>query len=184
MTEPTLVTERLYLRQWQPSDYAVFAEINANSEVMKYFPKALSPKLSDAIADKCQKLIADKGWGFWAVSLKADEAFIGMVGLNETHADMPFAPSVKIGWRLHQDYWGQGYATEAARAALEFAFSELGVEEVVAFTAVINQRSQLIMRRIGMSNTQDNFSHPMLESSHRLAEQVLYKITQQDWEQS
>ena len=172
-------TERLYLRQWRASDFAIFAEMNADLDVMKYFPKPLSPKVSDAIANKCSQLIENKGWGFWAVSLKETDTFIGMVGLNEAHADMSFTPAIEIAWRLHKDYWGQGYATEAARASLNFAFDTLGLDEVVAFTAVINEHSQLIMQRIGMSNTQENFYHPMLEPNHRLAEHVLYKITQE-----
>jgi RimJ/RimL family protein N-acetyltransferase len=179
-------TERLYLRQWQASDFAIFAEMNADPEVMQYFPKLLTPRVSDVIANKCQQLIADNGWGLWAVSLKGDEEnsgdFIGFVGLNDTHANMSFAPAVEIAWRLHNDYWGQGYATEAARASLHFAFTELGLEEVVSFTAVINKRSQKLMQRLGMTNTQENFYHPMLDRNHRLAEHVLYKITRQQWQ--
>ncbi|WP_372814857.1 GNAT family N-acetyltransferase [Psychrobacter sp.] len=178
-------TERLYLRQWQASDFAVFAEINADPEVMKYFPKLLTPKVSDIIASKCQQLIANQGWGLWAVSLKdrskENGAFIGFVGLNDTHADMSFAPAVEIAWRLHKDYWGQGYATEAARAALNFAFTELSLDEVVSFTAVINKRSQLVMERLGMMNTRANFYHPALDPNHRLAEHVLYNMTRQQW---
>ncbi|MGE6441810.1 GNAT family N-acetyltransferase [Psychrobacter sp. NPDC078409] len=177
----TIETERLYLRQWQASDFAPFAEMNANPEVMEYFPKLLTTSMSNAIAKKCQSLINDNGWGFWAVSLKETDTFIGMVGLNHTHADMPFSPAVEIAWRLHNDYWGLGYATEAARASLNFAFDTLGLDEVVAFTAVINKRSQLVMERLGMTNTQENFFHPMLESNHRLAEHVLYKTTRQQW---
>lgn len=179
-------TDRLCLRQWQASDFAIFAEINADPEVMKYFPKLLSSTVSDTIAKKCQQLIEDKGWGLWAVGLKNGvekrDAFIGFVGLNETHADMSFAPAVEIAWRLHKDYWGQGYATEAASAALGFAFTELVLDEVVSFTAVINKRSQLIMQRIGMTKMQDNFYHPALAVNHRLAEHVLYKITRQQWQ--
>ncbi|WP_201575290.1 GNAT family N-acetyltransferase [Psychrobacter sp. H8-1] len=183
---PVLETERLILRQWQPTDFAVFAEMNADSEVMRYFPKLLSPALSDVIANKCQQLITDKGWGFWAVSRKGysenGNDFIGMVGLNEAHADMPFAPCVEIGWRLHKDCWGQGYATESARASLKFAFEVLALNEVVASTAVANKHSQLIMQRIGMIDTQEGFYHPMLDSEHPLAEHVLYKITRQKWQ--
>ncbi|MDN3454504.1 MULTISPECIES: GNAT family N-acetyltransferase [unclassified Psychrobacter] len=179
-------TERLYLRQWQSSDFASFAEINANPEVMRYFPKLLTTKVSDIIANKCQQLIQDNGWGLWAIGLKDREEnsghFIGFVGLNDTHTDMSFAPAVEIAWRLHSDYWGQRYATEAARASLDFAFTELGLEEVVSFTAVINKRSQLIMQRIGMIDTQDNFYHPALNATHPLAEHVLYKITRQQWQ--
>ena len=178
-------TERLYLRQWQASDFAIFAEMNADPEVMKYFPKSLSATVSDVIANKCQHLIKDNGWGFWAVSLKdcseQSHAFIGFVGLNQTHADMSFAPCVEIAWRLRKEFWGQGYATEAARASLYFAFTELVLDEVVAFTTVINQRSQLIMARIGMTDMQGNFYHPALDANHPLAEHVLYKITRQQW---
>ena len=184
--KPYIETERLYLRQWQASDFEIFAAMNADPEVMKYFPKLLSAKVSDIIASKCQQLIEDNGWGFWALSLKEgsnkNDAFIGFVGLNQTHADMSFAPCVEIAWRLRKEFWGQGYATEAARASLDFAFSELALEEVVAFTAVINKRSQLLMKRIRMTDTQNNFYHPALESNHLLAEHVLYKITRQQWQ--
>lgn len=180
-----LETPRLYLRQWQASDFAIFAQINADPEVMRYFPKVLSTELSDVIARKCQRLIRDNGWGFWAVSLKnaskQTDAFIGMVGLNQTHADLPFAPSIEIGWRLHKDYWGQGYATEAAQAAVQFAFETLALSEVIAFTAVINQPSQKVMQRLGMIDTQENFYHPMLNADHELAEHVLYKIKREKW---
>lgn len=178
----TIETERLYLRQWQASDFAPFAEMNANPEVMEYFPKLLTTSMSNTIAKKCQSLIDDNGWGFWAVSLKETDTFIGMVGLNNANADMPFSPAVEIAWRLDNDYWGLGYATEAARASLNFAFVELGIEEVVSFTAVINKRSQLVMERLGMTNTQENFYHPMINPNHRLAEHVLYKITRQQWQ--
>lgn len=181
----TIETDRLYLRQWQTSDFAVFAEMNADPEVMRYFPQLLSNTLSDAIARKCQQLIIDKGWGLWAVSLKDGSkekaAFIGFVGLNATHVTMSFSPAVEIAWRLHKDYWGQGYATEAAGAALNFAFTELSLDEVVSFTTVINKRSQQVMARIGMSDTQANFYHPALDANHPLAEQVLYNITRQQW---
>ena len=173
----TIETERLYLRQWQASDFAPFAEMNANPKVMEYFPKLLTTSMSNTIAKKCQSLIDENGWGFWAVSLKETDTFIGMVGLNNANAEMPFSPAVEIAWRLHNNYWGLGYATEAARASLNFAFDTLGLDEVVAFTAVINKRSQLVMERLGMTNTQEDFYHPMLDLNHRLAEHVLYKIT-------
>lgn len=186
MTTSIVESQRLYLRQWQASDFAIFAAMNADADVMRYFPNPLSATVSDKIAKKCQTLIEQNGWGFWAVSRKngseKNNDFIGMVGLNTVQADMPFAPAVEIAWRLHKDYWGLGYATEAARAALKFAFNELALDEVVAFTAVINQRSQLIMQRIGMTDTQENFYHPMLDADHRLAQHVLYKMTRQQWQ--
>lgn len=186
MTIQTLQTQRLYLRQWQLSDFPVFAEINADPEVMRYFPKCLTSTVSDVIANKCQQLIKDNGWGFWALSLKGGskkaDTFIGFVGLNNTHAGLPFAPCVEIAWRLHRDYWGQGYATEAAQAALKFAFETLKLGEVVSFTAVINQPSQRVMKRIGMVNTKNNFYHPSLKIEHPLAEHVLYQMTRELWQ--
>lgn len=207
MTKPIsiseLTTERLLLRQWQPEDFVVFAQMNADAEVMQYFPQLLSKKTSNIIANKCQKLINENGWGFWAVSLKRglenysnpkelhsrkvdsnSSHFIGMVGLNKINSDMPFAPGVEIGWRLHKDFWRKGYALEAATAALKFAFEVLELEEVVAFTAVINKPSQLLMQRLGMSNTNEDFDHPMLDSKQPLAKHVLYKITRQQWRQA
>lgn len=183
MDTPVLESERLYLRQWQCSDFAAFAAMNADPEVMRYFPAPLSAAMSNTIAKKCQALIHENGWGLWAVSLKEAGAFIGFVGLNETHAAMSFAPAVEIAWRLHKDYWGKGYATEAAAVALRFAFEQLLLDEVVSFTAVINQPSRRVMNRLGMHNTQPNFYHPMLEDTHRLAEHVLYTITRQQWQQ-
>ncbi|WP_300313892.1 GNAT family N-acetyltransferase [uncultured Psychrobacter sp.] len=180
----TLATERLLLRQWQPSDLPVFAEMNADSEVMQYFPKVLSKQTSNLIANKCQQLIEDNGWGFWAVSLKegAADTFIGMVGLNQIHADMPFT-GVEIAWRLHKDYWRNGYALEAAQAALKYAFDVLALEEVVAFTAISNQPSQRLMQRLGMTNTNQVFDHPMLNTNHPLAPHVLHRISREDWQQ-
>lgn len=179
---PVLATQRLNLRQWQASDFAVFAQMNADPEVMRYFPKLLTPVISDVLATKCQQMIAEKGWGLWAVSLKNNDTFIGFVGLNDTHIDLPFTPSVEIAWRLHKDFWGYGYATEAAQASLKFAFEGLELSEVLAFTAVVNEPSQQVMQRIGMTQL-DNFYHPMLERNHPLAEHVLYKLTQQQWQQ-
>lgn len=174
-------TDRLYLRQWQKTDFKPFAEMNANKEVMEYFPKLLSVKESDAMALKCQALIEEKGWGFWAASLKDNDMFIGFVGLHQPQYDFPFNPCVEIGWRLRKKFWGYGYATEAANAALKFAFEELKLKEVVSITSCINRRSQLVMERLGMRDTGKNWLHPAIDFSHPLAEHVLYKITQKDW---
>src|SRR5690606_10237015 len=118
----TLETDRLILRQWKAEDLPVFAELNADAIVMEHFPRALDAEGSDALAEGCRLLIAERGWGFWAVSLKDGGGFIGFVGLNQPKASLPFSPCVEIGWRLHRHYWGKGYATEAGRAGLDFAF--------------------------------------------------------------
>ena len=169
-----LHTERLLLRQWRLEDLPLFAALNADPEVMAHFPATLRPDESDAFAERIRGLIAEHGWGFWAVERKADGAFLGFVGLHQPD-DLPFAPCTELGWRLARPFWGQGYATEAARACRDFAFEALGIEELVAFTAVGNARSQAVMRRLGM--VEDGlFEHPALPAGHRLRTHVLYRL--------
>lgn len=168
-----LETHRLALRQWQDSDYEPFAKMNADPRVMQYFPRRFDRSLSDEVADKCRQLIDEQGWGFWAVELKQSNAFIGFVGLHAP-TDLPVSPCVEIGWRLAYEHWGLGYATEAAMASLAYGFDHLKLEEIVAFTAVPNLRSQAVMLRIGMSNTGKSFKHPAISEGHPLQEHVLY----------
>ncbi len=178
MTKITeLETKRLKLRQWTNSDYPIFAEINSDTEVMEYFPETLDETKSNDLAQKIESIIASKGWGFWALETKQESRFIGFTGLHQPVLELPFSPCVEIGWRLSKDFWGNGYATEAALACLEFAFETLELEEVVSFTSVLNKRSQTVMQRLNMVKTKHNFDHPALPEEHPLCEHVLYKIT-------
>lgn len=172
----TLHTARLQLRQWRAQDLPAFAVLNADPEVMRHFPALLSRAESDAIALRCQALIAERGWGgFWAVEERGSGAFVGMIGLHAP-AHLPFSPCVEVGWRLARAHWGKGYATEGAAAALRFAFEVLGLEEVVSFTSVHNTRSEAVMQRLGMRRDATTFLHPALPAGHRLAEHCLYRI--------
>jgi RimJ/RimL family protein N-acetyltransferase len=174
-------TPRLKLRQWQDADYAPFAAMNADLIVMEFFPNVLTTERSDAFAEKIMAAIADQGWGLWAVEILETGAFAGFVGLNRPGYPLPFAPCIEVGWRLDKAFWGNGYATEAGNAALEFGFNTLKLDEIVSFTAVPNVRSQAVMQRLGMRNTGENFDHPMVLEGDRLREHVLYKITQDQW---
>jgi RimJ/RimL family protein N-acetyltransferase len=174
-------TDRLKLRQWQADDYALFAAMCADTIVMEFFPALLTTAQSNAMADKIQTKIADQGWGFWAIEILETGAFAGFVGLSRPGYPLPFAPCVEVGWRLDKAFWGQGYATEAGNAALEFAFNTLHLDEVVSFTAVPNRRSQAVMQRLGMTNTGENFDHPMVPEGDRLCDHVLYRITRAQW---
>jgi len=176
-----LQTKRLALRQWQPSDHPLFAEINEDSEVMAHYPKILNNEESNSLANKLEDLIAKRGWGFWAVELKSNKQFIGFVGLHNPEVVLPFTPCTEIGWRLSKKYWGKGYATEAANAALKYAFETLQIEEVVSFTSPQNIKSISVMERLNMVDTQQNFEHPTIPFGHKLREQVLYKITKAQW---
>lgn len=177
----TLNTDRLLLRQWKTSDFPIFAALNADQQVMKYFPKPLDQTESDAMAKKCMSLIATKGWGFWAIELQASGEFIGLTGLHEPKPTFPFSPCIEVGWRLHKDFWGNGYATEAATAALKYAFEVIKTNAVLSFTATANTRSKAVMTRIGMCNTHQNFNHPELPNNHALSEHALYRITKPAW---
>lgn len=150
-------THRLKLRQWRQSDRDPFAALNADPQVMEFFPAALDRTQSDAFAEKIQKLIELSGWGLWAVEQKAGDPFIGFVGLHIPEPALPFGPCVEIGWRLAARYWGNGFASEAAVAVLDIAFETLGLNEVVSFTSILNQRSQAVMQRIGMNHSGEFF---------------------------
>lgn len=176
-----LRTERLWLRQWQTRDRAPFAALNADPAVMQFFPEPLDRVRSDAMAQRCQDLIASRGWGFWAFQERASAAFVGMVGLHIPSADLPFSPCVEVGWRLARPYWGRGLATEAAHAALTFAFGTLELREVLSFTAVPNMPSQAVMRRLGMLRDAQTFEHPALPPGHGLRSHVLSRISRARW---
>lgn len=176
-----LETPRLWLRQWQASDKPLFASMNTDPEVMRHFPSTLNRTESDAFVDRISALIDERGWDFWAIELKLTREFIGFTGLHTLRPEYPFAPGVEIGWRLAKAYWGHGYATEAAAASLRYGFEQLQLSEVFSFTTVGNRRSQAVMQRLAMVNTQHNFTHPNIPASHPLAEHVLYKITEAQW---
>lgn len=171
-TCPTLLTERLLLRPWCEADKIPFAALNAHPEVMAHFPAPLTPAESNALATRIMTRIAHQGWGFWALERRTQPGFLGFVGLNCPEG-LPFSPCTEIGWRLARPHWGHGYATEAARACLHFAFHTLCLPKVVAFTAQTNQRSQAVMGRLGMTFEQ-NFKHPALPEGHRLQAHVLF----------
>lgn len=170
-------TERLILRQWRAEDFAPFGQMNADPVVMEYFPKLLSREESDGFAAKFKGLIEKNGWGLFAVEIKETGEFIGFVGLNPVDYDTPFTPAVEIAWRLARPYWGKGYATEAAQAALRYGFETLGLAEIVAFTTEQNSRSRAVMERLGMErDPEEDFDHPKLPAGHPLLRHVLYRL--------
>ena len=179
-----LETERLNLRQWKDSDYPVFAEMSSDPEVMEFYPKVLSENESNEIANKIHTLIAKRGWGFWAVERKENNQFIGFVGLHEPVPELPFSPCVEIGWRLGKEHWGKGYATEAAKESLKYAFESLKLGNVVSFATVGNKRSRAVMERLNMVNTYRNFEHPELPVGSPLREHVLYELTKERWNET
>jgi RimJ/RimL family protein N-acetyltransferase len=180
MPDVILNTDRLLLRPWRESDLESFAAMNADSAVMEHFAKPLSRSESDAMVARIMAHFENHGFGFWAVGAPKVAGLIGMVGLAIPPFETHFTPCVEIGWRLAREHWGKGYATEAARASLQYGFEQLGLDEIVAFTVPQNVRSRAVMERIGMTRrSADDFEHPSLPEGHRMRPHVLYRVRQQ-----
>ena len=178
-----LRTERLLLRQWRDVDRDAFAAMNADPRVMEHFPATMDRSESDAFLDRIRDQLEDRGWGLWAVQLPSGGSAAGFVGLNPV-GDLPVAPAVEVGWRLAHQHWGRGYAPEAATRALRFAFETLGLDEVVSFTTVRNDRSRRVMEKIGLTHDPArDFDHPRTPgwSGQR---HVLYARTREAWLQA
>lgn len=174
-------TERLRLRQWCAADREPFAVLNADSKVMEFYPAPLGRAESDAMANRCQALIAERGWGFWAVETKDTQEFIGFVGLHTPAHELPFSPCVEVGWRLAAMHWGKGFATEASRGALHIGFERLGLPEIVSFTSVGNIRSRAVMQRLGMRQVEETFEHPAIQVGSSLRKHYLYRLSRSQW---
>jgi RimJ/RimL family protein N-acetyltransferase len=172
-----LRTERLLLRRWRDEDRHPFASLNADPRVMEHMPGLLTRAESDAAAARIEEHFAAHGFGLWAVEIPGVAPFAGFVGLSVPRFQAAFTPCVEVGWRLAAAHWGQGYATEGARAALAAAFGELGLEEVVSFTVPGNVASRRVMEKLGMARDPgEDFEHPTLPAGHPLRRHVLYRI--------
>ena len=177
-----LRTDRLSLRQWRDADREPFAALNADPEVMEFMPRCLERSECEAIIGRIRDHFVRRGFGWWAVETLDGGDFVGFVGISVPRFEAHFTPCVEVGWRLARAHWGRGYATEAARAAIGFGFEQAGLDEVVSFTAVINQRSQSVMQRLGMArDPAEDFDHPTLPPDHRLCRHVLYRMDRRRW---
>lgn len=161
-----LRTERLCLRWWVPDDRVPFARLNADPRVVEFLPGALSREESDALADRIEAHFQRHGFGLWAVEIPGITRFAGYIGLSVPRFEAHFTPCVEIGWRLDAEHWNRGYATEGARAALEFGFVSLQLDEI-----------RRVMEKIGMTHSaSDDFDHPTLPEGHPLRRHVLYRL--------
>jgi RimJ/RimL family protein N-acetyltransferase len=173
-----LRTPRLLLREWRDEDAEPFAAMSADPAVMEYLLPIPDRATSDAFIAWMRRHNDEHGFAYWAVELLGEAGFIGAVGLSRVRFQpLPFAPAVEIGWRLASAYWDRGYATEAARAALDDGFGRLHIAEIVAFTVPANRRSYRVMERLGMHrDPSEDFDHPVIPEGHPLRRHVLYRI--------
>jgi RimJ/RimL family protein N-acetyltransferase len=173
-----LRTDRLLLRRWREADREPFAVMNADPRVMEHFPKLLNREESDAVVARTEAHFTEHGFGLWAVEIPGVTPFAGFIGLAIPQFAAAFTPCVEIGWRLAAEFWGRGYATEGARAALAFGFEELNRSEILSFTVPENVRSRRVMEKLGLTHDPaDDFDHPLLPAGHRLSRHVLYRAS-------
>jgi RimJ/RimL family protein N-acetyltransferase len=171
----TIRTARLVMRRWRDADRAAFAAMNADPVVMRYFPATLDRAASDASIDRMENLFGRQGFGLWALEVAGTAEFIGFTGLNPMPTGVPGEGGMEVGWRLAQHAWHQGYATEAAAAAVDVAFDGAGLDELWSMTAVLNEASQAVMRRLGMTPYQ-RFDHPRIAVGHPLRPHIAYRL--------
>ncbi|RBP37784.1 RimJ/RimL family protein N-acetyltransferase [Roseimicrobium gellanilyticum] len=164
----------ILLRQWHDADMEPFASMNADAEVMRFFPRPLTAQESREAMQRFRQGIEQRGWGLWAVEVDGD--FAGFTGLSEPKFSAHFTPCVEVGWRLRREFWGRGIAFAAAQQAVDYAFSILHLEQLVSFTTASNLKSRKLMERLGFTHhSDDDFMHPLLEEDHPLRHHVLYR---------
>jgi RimJ/RimL family protein N-acetyltransferase len=177
-------TNRLILRNWREEDRPAFFEMNADPQVMRFFERTRSRAEADAVFDRFVREIDRDNCGFWAVELSEIGQTIGFTGLRNIDFSAPFTPAVEIGWRLLTPYWGNGFASEAARASLAYGFEQMGLAEIVSFAVRENWPSRRVMERIGMRREPEyDFDHPDVTPGLPLARHAFYRLTAADWRQ-
>jgi ribosomal-protein-alanine N-acetyltransferase len=170
------------LRRWRDEDRAPWAAMNADPEVMRYFPSLLTREQADAMIDKVEELIDEDGFGWWAVAARDTGELLGMTGISPVRFEASFTPAVEVGWRFARSAWGHGYATEAAGAALDFGFDVAGLEEIFAVAVPRNERSLAVMERLGMERVPGaDFDHPRVPADSPVRRHVVYRIAAERW---
>jgi RimJ/RimL family protein N-acetyltransferase len=168
-------TKRLVLRRWRDADRKPFAQLNADPQTLVFFPSTLTRAESDALVDRIEARFEVHGYGLWALEIRETGQFIGFTGLAPMPDDVPGAGGTEIGWRLARPAWHRGYATEAAIAARDVAFTGADLAELWSMTAVLNTPSQAVMRRIGMTEAA-RFEHPRIPDGSPLKPHVVYYL--------
>ena len=180
---PTIETERLVLRRWRDGDKDAFAALNSDPLVMEHFPGVLTREESDRMIRHMELHFEEFGYGLWAVDIRWADRLIGFCGLSVPTFHTHFTPAVEIGWRFVKEEWGNGYATEAARAVVDFGFEQADLDQILSWTIPANERSQGVMERLGMTRAPElDFDHPRFLDDDRLRRHVVYRLTREDWE--
>ena len=179
---PELRTNQLRLRRWKKSDLGPFAALNSDLEVMEHFPSVLSGAETARMIDRIEAGFEEHGFGLWAIEQTDTRDFIGFTGLSVPSFEAHFTPAVEVGWRLARRYWGAGYATAAAGAAMDYGFNTIGLSEIVSFATPANTRSTAVMARLRMTHDPaDDFDHPNQPKGSHLRRHVLCRMSTARW---
>lgn len=184
MADVRIETERLVLRAWREDDVAPFQAICSDPVVMATLGTPLTLDETQALVARMQATQAEHGHCFWALERREDARLIGWCGIIRGRTG-PVEGKLEAGWRLASDCWGQGYATEAARAALIWAFDQRVEDALYAITSKGNRRSQAVMERLGMRHQPHlDFEHPGVPHYSVLSPHVTYRVLRADFEQA
>lgn len=179
---PELVTNRLRLRRWRQMYLGPMAAINADPLVMEHMPATMTEEETAEWIAKVEAGFEEHGFGMWAVEYAVSGQLVGFAGLQPVGFEAHFTPAVEVAWRLASEHGGKGFATEAARAAIRYGFTEGGLSEIVGITVAVNTRCTNVMHRIGMTNDpRDDFDHPDFPEDSALRRHVLYRMTRNHW---
>lgn len=175
-----LETARLVIRNWETRDRAPYARFLNDPEVRRYFRSVVDTETASRWIDGYMDELATTHFGWRAVERKSDGALIGDAGIGlidePSRAVMRGQPLIEAGWMIGREFWGQGYATEAARACLTHAWVDHGLAEVVAAAHEGNIASHRVMTKIGMVRDMDgDFQDPRFAEGHWLRPHVLYR---------
>lgn len=171
------VTARLTIRPFEPRDLDGFDAVNGDPVVMEHLPGLIAREDTAVWLERDGERARKGEDAYLAVERTVDGVFLGAIGLKPITFEKHFPETHEIGWRFRRLAWGQGYATEAARAMLDFGFAVKGLDAIIAFTVPANTRSQSVMQRLGMVRRPDyDFDHPMLPEGHRLRRHIVYRI--------
>ncbi|WP_338845641.1 GNAT family N-acetyltransferase [Massilia sp. W12] len=181
LPQQELHSQRLSLTGWREEDLAPFAELNGDAHALRFFPHTLTREESDQMTFRIHTRMQEFGWGLWALRVGPERRFAGFVGLLIPRPELPLPPALEIGWRLRQDCWGQGYAREAAKLARDFAFHQLGEQDLISITSLHNQPSWRVMQAIGMQDSGQRFDHPAYEEGDARAQHCVYTLNRAAW---
>ena len=168
----------LGFKKMSEDDRELFYQMNADPKVMRFFPSVLTRNEANELFDEMNRRIDKYGYGFFGVYLKAQNEFIGVLGLNHIGFELDefsVHDKIEIGWRLRSNYHGQGYGKEGAQRVLDYSFKDLKIKEIFSFTACENIPSQALMKSLGLKKLGE-FNHPNLKNMP-LERHVLYYIS-------